>query len=122
MGYIPNDKISYLFRNALAFIFPSIYEGFGIPIIEAMAVGAPVITTIDGGATREVAGDTALLFRKYDYEVLAIKMAEIIENNELRERLIAGGKERAKLYTWKRTAELTLDLYQKLMGTQISMI
>ena len=113
-GYVQDSELYTLYKNSVGFIFPSIYEGFGIPIIEAMALGTPVITTIDGGATKEVAGDAALFFKKYDADELAEKMNEIVFDKKLRELLINKGKKRAEFFTWKKTAELTLDVYQKI--------
>jgi glycosyltransferase involved in cell wall biosynthesis len=118
-GYIPDSELHSLYKEAAAFIFPSIYEGFGIPIIEAMALGTPVITTIDGGATKEVAGDAALFFHRYDAADLAKRMEQIISDESIRERLIIKGKKRSELFTWKETAELTLDVYHKIKESMI---
>jgi len=117
-GYVPDNKLSFLYKRAMAFIFPSIYEGFGIPIIESMALGVPVITTIDGGATKEVAGDAALFFSRYNHDVLSTKMVEIVKNEKLRNQLIIKGRERAAIYTWEKTARQTLNLYRKLVGSK----
>lgn len=118
-GYISDFELYTLYKKSLAFVFPSIYEGFGIPIIEAMALGAPVITTIDGGATSEVAGDAALFFHRYDADDLAKKMEQIVSDESIRELLISKGKKRSELFTWKKTAELTLDVYQKIKESMI---
>ena len=116
-GYVSDQELQYMYQNAEAFIFPSIYEGFGIPIIEAMALDCPVITTIDGGATKEVAGDAALFFNKYNTDELAYKMFEITDDQELRNNLILKGRERAKEYTWENTAKLTLNVYNKIFNS-----
>ncbi|CAK8714500.1 hypothetical protein GCAAIG_03855 [Candidatus Electronema halotolerans] len=113
-GYVPDSELYTLYKNSAAFIFPSIYEGFGIPIIEAMALGTPVITTVDGGATKEVAGNAALFFKRYDADELAERMKEIISNETLRDLLVNKGKQRAEFFSWKKTAEVTLDVYRKL--------
>ncbi|MCI5157275.1 MAG: glycosyltransferase family 1 protein [Candidatus Electrothrix sp. AUS1_2] len=117
-GYISDDELYTLYKKSVAFVFPSIYEGFGIPIIEAMALGTPVITTSDGGATKEVAGEAALFFKKYDDDELAEKMNIIASDEKIREQLIKSGKQRAENFTWKKTAELTLDVYYKVQATQ----
>ena len=116
-GYAPDYELIMLYKKASAFIYPSIYEGFGIPIIEAMALGVPVITTVDGGATREVAGNAALFFKKYDASGLSRKMAEIAWDEKLRNELIMKSKVRAKEFSWKKTARLTLDVYRELTST-----
>ncbi|MCP4113423.1 MAG: glycosyltransferase family 4 protein [Desulfobacteraceae bacterium] len=113
-GYVKDDELRALYKNATAFIFPSVYEGFGIPIIEAMALETPVITTIDGGATREVAGDAALFFKKYDANELVKRMMEITFDDKLRNELINRGRQRASEFTWKETAVSTLEVYRKI--------
>jgi glycosyltransferase involved in cell wall biosynthesis len=117
-GYITDNELHSLYKKSTAFIFPSIYEGFGIPIIEAMALGTPVITTIDGGATKEVAGDAALFFKRYDVDELVERMKQVTFNKNLRNELVTRGKQRADAFTWKKTAELTLNVYRKLIESQ----
>jgi glycosyltransferase involved in cell wall biosynthesis len=112
-GYINDNDLISIYKKAEAFVFPSLYEGFGIPIIEAMSLNVPVITTIDGGATKEVAGDAALYFEKYDFLTLAEKMSEISTNQKLRATCIKKGLNRAKRFTWQATAMKTLNVYEK---------
>lgn len=104
-GYIQNEELDYLYQNALAFVFPSRYEGFGLPILEAMAAGCPVVT-YNNSSIPEVAGDAALLIP--DGEPISPALNQIIDNKQLREKLVKRGKLQAKKFSWEKTAEQTL--------------
>jgi glycosyltransferase involved in cell wall biosynthesis len=105
-GYVTRERLRELYRGAIAFVYPSRYEGFGIPPLEAMACGAPVIATRTG-AIPEYAGDAALLI---DRSQLRDAIARLLRDAGLRRELRARGPERAKLYRWDRSAALMTEL------------
>ncbi len=108
-GYVSRDELARLYRGAAALVFPSRYEGFGLPVLEAMACGTPVVATPEP-ALREVAGDAALYAEPADLGgALRRALAE-------RERLAAAGLERARRFSWAETARRTLDVYREAIG------
>ena len=111
-GYVPDDQLPALYAAARVFAYPSLYEGFGIPPLEAMACGTPVVAST-AGALPEVLGDAALLVDPYDEEALtgAIRAAAQ-DNGNLRRR----GLERAARFTWQRAAEQTWRVYEEAAG------
>ncbi|MDB5120201.1 MAG: glycosyl transferase group 1 family protein [Sphingobacteriales bacterium] len=112
---IKNDTdLENLYRNAICFIFPSLYEGFGIPILEAFACGCPVLLS-EASCFPEVAGDAALYFRIGDDESLMNQLWRILNNNEIREDLINKGTERSKDFSWEITVEQHKTLYKTLL-------
>jgi len=113
LGYLDIDEFRTLMRGATASMFPSLYEGFGFPILEAMSMNLPVITS-NYGVMKEIAQDSAILIDPLNIEELAIKMGELITNQELREELIQKGRERYKQFTWEKAARETLDFFIKL--------
>jgi glycosyltransferase involved in cell wall biosynthesis len=112
-GRLPIEDITRLYSHADLFVFPSLYEGFGMPVIEAMACGAPVVTS-DRTALPEVAGDAALLVNPDDDEELAGAMVRILRDPPLRESLRAKGFERARQFSWERAARQTLAVYKEV--------
>jgi len=107
----PSDRrLDELYAGATAFVFPSLYEGFGLPVLEAMAAGLPVATSARG-SLGEVAGDAALLFDPTSDEEIAAAMRLLLRDKELRERLSAAGRARAALFLWSRTARDTFEVY-----------
>ena len=108
-GYVDRERLRALYRGALAFVYPSRYEGFGIPPLEAMACGAPVIATRTG-AIPEFAGDAALLVDPGDRDGLRDALVRVLRDAPLRRDLRARGPERAKLYRWDRSASLMMEL------------
>ncbi|MBU2028390.1 glycosyltransferase family 4 protein [Patescibacteria group bacterium] len=112
-GFMEEEEKIALFRLARVFCFPSLYEGFGIPILEAMKAGTPAVVS-DISPHHEVAGDAVLYFSPKNVEELKNKIIELDENTDLRERLIRGAETRAQIFSWKKTAEKTLAIYQKL--------
>lgn len=113
-GRLSQADLPLLYSYADVFIFPSLYEGFGMPILEAMACGAPVITS-KTTALGEVAGDAALLVDPYNARELADRMTEALESESLRASLKAKGFARIKHYTWAQSALQTCDLYASLL-------
>jgi glycosyltransferase involved in cell wall biosynthesis len=115
-GRLPVEDIVRLYSHADLFVFPSLYEGFGMPVVEAMACGAPVVTS-NRSSLPEVAGDAALLVNPESDEELAEAMARILRDASLRESLRRKGFERAKQFTWERAARQTLEVYRKCCKT-----
>jgi len=96
------------------FAFPSLYEGFGIPVLEAMACGTPVVTS-NVSALPEVAGDAGLLVDPYDTEAISQALAELLENQARRDELARRGLERARRFTWHQVAEQTVRVYKEIL-------
>jgi glycosyltransferase involved in cell wall biosynthesis len=107
-GYVPKTELAQLYRGAAVLVLPSRYEGFGLPVVEAMASGTPVVAAPDE-ALREVAGDAAVFAEPGE---LGDAVRTALDD---RERLVAAGLERARLYTWEETARRTLDVYRELL-------
>jgi len=112
---LQDNEIRDLYIQALAFIMPSKYEGFGIPVLEAMSFGAPVIIS-DADALVEVAGGAALVFQKNKPEDLASAIEKIVSDNELRHKLIESGFNRSKDFTWESSAHKLAELYHKILN------
>lgn len=108
-GYVDREQLRALYRGALAFVYPSRHEGFGIPPLEALACGAPVIATRTG-AIPEFSADAALLVDPGDRDALRDALVRVLRDPSLRRELRARGPERAKLYRWDRSAELMMEL------------
>jgi glycosyltransferase involved in cell wall biosynthesis len=112
-GYVPEEDLPPLLSGALALVLPSLYEGFGLPLLEAMACGTPVICS-NASALPEIAGDAALLIDPLDAADLAEGMARLVEDEELRRRLVARGLERAAQFSWERCARETLAVLEEV--------
>jgi len=111
-GYVDRERLRDLYRHARAFVYPSRYEGFGIPPLEAMACGAPVIATRTG-AIPEYADGVALLIDSGDRVALRAALIRVLSDNTLRSELRARGPERARMYTWDRSAALMTQLFEE---------
>jgi glycosyltransferase involved in cell wall biosynthesis len=114
-GYVSLEDMRMLYSHAEGFVFPSLYEGFGIPLLDAMACGAPVITGSES-ALPEVAGDAAIYVNPRDPEQLGVELERLVSDRELQEQLRNKGFERVKLFTWDRAAQGTLALYRDMLG------
>ncbi len=112
--YIDEEDLPYLYNLADLFVLASLYEGFGLPILEAMACGCPVVTA-NTSSMPEVAGDATLLVNPLSIEEIKNAMEKILTDKRLREELINKGFEQAKKFSWKNTAEETLKVYKNLM-------
>lgn len=113
LGFLAPDELPPLFAGCDAFCFPSLREGFGMPVLEAMAHGAPVVTS-SGTATAEVGGDAALLVEPQDHDAIAKALARILDDPTLADDLRARGRARAAGYTWERTAARTAAAYAEV--------
>ena len=109
IGYINDNELKSLYENALGFLYPSLYEGFGLPPLEAMALGCPVIVS-NRSSLPEVCGDAALYCDPKDSVDISDKMKLLINDTDLRLSLEKKGLERSKLYSWAKAAEQTLDI------------
>jgi len=115
-GYIASEDLPLLLRGARLFILPSLYEGFGFPILEAMAAGTPVVCS-NASALPEVAGDAALLFDPHDVETMTEASKRVLENEGLRAELVERGLERVKVFSWERCARETLSVLERVTGS-----
>jgi glycosyltransferase involved in cell wall biosynthesis len=111
-GYVADEDLPALYRSASAFVYPSLFEGFGLPPLEAMACGAPVVTS-DTSSLPEVTGDAALLIDPRDEQSLVNALIEVVNNQPLRARLREKGIAQAGKFTWREAAEKTLRLYRE---------
>jgi glycosyltransferase involved in cell wall biosynthesis len=114
-GYIVSEDQPALYSACTAFVWPTLWEGFGLPPLEAMACGAPVLTS-NCSSMPEVTGDAAVLVDPEDSDALAEGLERIVTDTGLRRRLAVEGPRRAALFTWRRTAELTVDSYKRMLG------
>lgn len=112
--FCDDEKLAELYSGAKVFVYPSLYEGFGIPPLEAMACGCPVIAS-NASSIPEVVGDAALLFDPKDKNELARQIDRVIDDEALIRELITKGKERAARFTWKNMADKVYDSYKKLV-------
>ncbi len=113
LGYVPPEMLPGLYAGADALAFPSLYEGFGLPVLEAMAAGAPVVAS-NRSAIPEVAGDAAMLVDPFAPASIADGLIRVLTEPDLRGTLIARGKERAATFRWDRTALETLSVLRRV--------
>lgn len=112
-GYIPAQDLPIVYNLAQVFVYPSVYEGFGFPPLEAMACGTPVITT-DVSAMSNHVGDAGVLVPPQDEEALTKAIRRVLNDHKLRRQLSDKGRKQASTFTWKRTAQATLKVYQSI--------
>ncbi len=115
LGYVPEDDLVPLYSSALAFIYPSLYEGFGLPPLEAMACGTPVITS-NVASLPEVVGDSALLVDPFNVDSIAEGILKLVSSSDLRRQLQASGRDRVSRFSWNETAEQTWRVLQDAAG------
>ena len=115
LGYLPDNLLPALYRRALALVYPSLYEGFGLPPLEAMAAGCPVLVS-NVTAMPEVCGNAALYCDPFDVDSIAAQMRRLAEDAELRAWLAAAGPSHAALYTWSAAAEQVRNLMYEVAG------
>jgi glycosyltransferase involved in cell wall biosynthesis len=114
-GWVSAAELEGLWEVADVFVFPSLYEGFGLPVLEAMARGVPVACS-NTSSLPEVAGDAALLFDPHDESAIADAVGRLLSDPDEAARLRAHGRQRARLFTWKRAAGLTLESYSRALA------
>jgi glycosyltransferase involved in cell wall biosynthesis len=116
-GYVPNEELPWWYRAAALFVFPSLFEGFGLPVLEALACGTPTITS-NASSLPEVAGDAAILVDPGDKEGLVSAMERVLCDNDLRLALSEAGPRQASKFPWSRTAAETIAVYRAVLGGQ----
>ncbi len=113
LGFVPLETLRAFYQTAAAFVFPSLYEGFGLPPLEAMACGTPVVCS-HVSSLPEVVGEAAEVVNPENVFDIARGMREVLLNQELRARLIERGLEQARQFSWERSAQQVLDAYQEI--------
>ena len=113
LGFVRDEDMNALYSGARLLIYPSIYEGFGLPPLEAMASGTPVITA-NCSSLPEVVGNSGIQVDPYDCDAIQTALMSLIEDDALHQRLSTASVERAKTFTWRRTAEETLKVFKDL--------
>ncbi len=117
-GFVPAAELPNWYRAAEAFVYPSLFEGFGLPVLEAMACGVPVLCS-DAGSLVEVVADNALIFPASDEDALVARLHELFADATLRHDLRAAGLARAQQFSWQQTARATLERYQTVFNHQL---
>jgi glycosyltransferase involved in cell wall biosynthesis len=116
-GYLEETKVANLLGSAYALVYPSLFEGFGVPVLEAMAAGIPALTSAKT-SMEEIAGDAGLYFDADNFEDIAEKMMLIYKDESLRKRLVDRGRERASAFSWQQSAQLMWDCISKAVQKQ----
>ena len=114
LGHVSEERLQALYRNAAALVYPSLYEGFGLPVLEAMASGTPVISS-RAASMPEVVGDAGILLDPLDAREWTGAIIKVVNDEHLRERMRHAGRARASTFTWERTARATLAVYQQVV-------
>jgi glycosyltransferase involved in cell wall biosynthesis len=115
VGFVPDSDLALLYRSAVAHVLVSRLEGFGLTIVEAMASGCPVVTTV-AGSLAEVAGDAALTVDPEDHAAIGAALARLVKEAGLRDDLIVRGRERAPRFSRRRFAQATAEIYRRFLG------
>jgi glycosyltransferase involved in cell wall biosynthesis len=115
-GFVPQRTLAIFYRLAAVFVFPSLYEGFGLPPLEAMASGAPVITS-NVSSLPEVVGDAALLIDPLQPAAIADAIARVLTDTALRDDLCRRGLERAQHYSWERSIRRVHEIYREVLAS-----
>ncbi len=113
-GYIEHEDLPAVYNAAEIFVFPSLYEGFGLPVLEAMACGTPVVTS-NVSALPEVVGEAGIMVNPYDYEEIANGVYKLLSDKKLSSGLVKAGLERARYFTWENAAREMLSLFRELI-------
>jgi glycosyltransferase involved in cell wall biosynthesis len=118
LGGIPTEELAYLYNAARVFALPSFYEGFGLPPLEAMASGTPVVVS-NVSSLPEVVGDAGILIDPNDVDAWAVALHRVLTDDELHAELSTKGSKRAALFSWERTARETLNVYRKVVQQKV---
>jgi glycosyltransferase involved in cell wall biosynthesis len=118
LPFVSIDELAALYRNAALFVYPSLYEGFGIPVLEAFSSGCPVIAS-NTTSIPEVGGDAAIYVDPLNEEEISAAMFRLIQDNYLRQSLIQRGLARALAFNWAETARRTLSIYERCMAVPV---
>lgn len=113
-GFVPDDQLAWLYAHTQAYIFPSLMEGFGLPGLEAMGHGAPVVSS-NTTCLPEIYGDAAHYFDPKNVDDIAEKIAEVLNDETLRTKLVQNGYSQIKKYSWTKTAKQTYDIYKEVL-------
>ena len=113
LGFVPDDELVTLYRNAIALIYPSLYEGFGLPILEAMVNECPVVCS-NTSSLPEVAGEAAIYFNPYSTESLKEAIVELLRQD--RKKVIEKGLENARRFSWEQSVKDLVNIYASLLG------
>lgn len=115
LNFVPDEDLADFYSNAICFVLPSLYEGFGLPVVEAMKYGCPVITS-NISSLPEAGGDAALYFDPQDADDIAAKIEQVISSEKIRKEMIEKGYNQVKKFSWKKTAEETLKELENIAG------
>ena len=115
--FISDGQLRWLYEHTMAYVFPSLSEGFGLPPLEAMTHGAPVVAS-NASCIPEVCGEAAYYFNPFSVEDMAAKIAEVLSDPVLREDLCEKGRAQVKKYSWQRMAEQTLEVYNRVLDSR----
>ncbi|HEY7071977.1 MAG TPA: glycosyltransferase, partial [Acidimicrobiales bacterium] len=115
-GFVPREDLAPLYRGASVVCYPSLWEGYGLPVAEAMGAGAPVVTSAGTSMEELVAGGAGLAVDPRDPDAIAAAIASVLDDDDLAASLRAAGRARAEETTWEATAELTIAAYEEAMG------
>lgn len=115
LGYVQDKELPILYNAAKLFVYPSLYEGFGLPVLEAMACGIPVITS-NTSSLPEIVADAGIMLDPLDINALAKAMHNVLMDDSLRHSLIEKGLKRAENFSWEKTAAMTMDVYRKVLS------
>ena len=113
LDFVPDDELVMLYKNALCFLFPSLYEGFGLPILEAMKLGCPVITS-NVSSMPEAGGDAAIYVDPENVEDIAKKLEKVLSDSKLRSEMVEKGKKQVQKFNWDKTAKETLAILEQV--------
>ncbi len=111
-----NAQLHELYRGAAAFVYPSLYEGFGLPVLEAMASGTPVVTSREG-SLEEIAGAAALYVDPRDPSAIGDAILEVVTDPVRRTALVAAGQARVHLFSWETAARQTIEVYERVAAS-----
>ena len=115
LGQVSEERLQAFYHGATALVYPSLYEGFGLPVLEAMAAGIPVIAS-RAASLPEVLGDAGILLDPLDVGAWTQAIVRVVNDEHVRERMRNAGRARAALFTWERTARATLDVYRRVLN------